>query len=186
MKRIVFVLLLLFSVSLLSAQQIARDTLSRKEISKRKKEAREAERQKQFETIYQMLLSRSFVLEADFIENYMGRRISVKSNLNFMLVDSANAVLQGGADYGVGYNGVGGATIRGEVLSYKLSRNEKQKSCSLYLNVNSISGNYTISVEIPASDYASARVSGMRSGRFVYVGHIIPLKESSVYIGRSL
>ena len=62
MKKLAIFLVVVFLVSFVTAQHMPKDTLSRKEIRKKRKEARDAQLQKDFEATYQMVLDRSFVL----------------------------------------------------------------------------------------------------------------------------
>jgi hypothetical protein len=184
MKKFVILLSLILSVSIISAQEMPKDTINKKEIKKKKKEEREAKLQKQYEANYQMLFNRSFVLEANYIET--DRKYSVSPMLNFLLVDSTNSVLQIGSLYSIGYNGAGGSTAKGKITIYDLSKNDKNKTCSLKMSVNTMAGTFNVSFDITASGNASAWVSGMYFGMLVYDGYLVPLKESKVYIGGTL
>ncbi|MCX6258454.1 MAG: DUF4251 domain-containing protein [Bacteroidia bacterium] len=186
MKKIFIILSLIVFVSILNGQESPKTSLSKKEIRKKKKEEKEAKLQIEFDSIYHLLLGKSFVLEADYVENTAGRRHSVNYLLNFLMIDSENAVLQVGSDNHIGYNDMGGATAKGNITSYKLSRNDEHKSCSLAITVNTMTGHFEISFDIPASGSASAWVYGMNFGRIVFEGRIVPLKYSHVFTGRSL
>jgi hypothetical protein len=184
MKKLVLLLSLLLCVGILSAQEMPKDSIGKKEIKKKKKEEKETKLQKQYETNYQMLFNKAFVLEANYIET--DRKYSVSPMINFLLVDSTNSVLQIGSLYSIGYNGAGGSTAKGKIISYELSKNDKRKTCSLKMSVNTMAGTFHVSFDINSSGYASAWVSGMYFGMLVYDGYIIPLNESKVYIGNTM
>ena len=129
MKKLSILLSLIFMTFLLPAQEMQKDTLSKKEIRKMK---REAETQKQFMDTYQLLVDRSFVLEADHIENQRLNQPKVKSMLNFVMVDSTDFAIQIGSDTHNGRNGAGGTTLKGKITGYNLTRDEKTKSFSCY------------------------------------------------------
>jgi hypothetical protein len=188
MKKLAILFSLIFFVGFLYAQDspISKDTLSRKELRKKRREAREAELQKQFELTYQMLLNRSFVLEADYIRNQRSPNIRVNYLLNFVMVDSINSVIQIGSDRGIGYNGVGGITAKGKITSYKLERDDKHKSFTLSFGMNSLNGFFDVFVNVSASGSSTATISGIRAGKLIYEGRLVPLEESNVYIGHSL
>lgn len=183
MKKFAILLSLIFFASIISAQENSKNTLTKKELRAKKKIEKEIKLQKQFESTYQMLLDSSFVLEADFI-NFKSGRKSVIRKLNFLLVDSSSAILQVGSDYGIGFNGVGGSTAKGTITSYKLSKNDKRKSCSLIMAVSTMAGPFTIIFDISATGSASATVS-LQAGQIIYEGTIVPLKDSEVYKGNT-
>ncbi len=177
------ILLLLFLVPVIISAQEVDTTLSGKQKREQKKLAKEAKLQKQFDSTYQVLSKRSFVLEAEFIENTkVAGRQSVDKLLNFILVDSSNAVLQIGSDKRIGYNGVGGSTAKGKIKTYTLSKNDKKKSCSLFMLVDAMSGSYNVNLDVSASGNANAWVS-LKFSQLHYEGKIVPLKQSKAYKG---
>jgi hypothetical protein len=183
MKTLVISLTLILFAGFLSAQETPEDNLSKKEIRKRKKDEKEAKLQKQYEANYQILFERSFVLEANSVEGKDGYRINVNPRLNFLIIDSANSVLQVGIGTKLGYNGVGGSTAKGKITSYKISKNDIHKSCSLSMMVNTKSGYYRVSIDVSAYGNANAWVLGMTYGDLRYNGYIVPLSESKVFKG---
>jgi len=187
MKRLVIFLSLVFLVGLVHAREIQKDTLGRKEARSRKKAAQEKELQKQFELLYHVLLTRSFVLEADFVERKTGLRFRVNRVLNFVMVDSAEASIQVGADNRLGFNGAGGVTDKGKITGYILTRNDKNRSFFLKMAVrSSLSAHLDIFLDIDAYGNADAVVSGGIFGQyFRFDGRLVPLDESGVYHGQS-
>lgn len=182
-KKIIILLSLLFYSCIGLAQENSRDTITKKETRGKKKAENELNLQKQFERNYQNLLDSSFVLEANFITFKSDRRF-VNSTLNFLLVDSSSSILQIGTGYGIGFNGVGGSTAKGTITSYKLSKNDKRKSCTLIMSVSTMAGPFTIIFDVSADGSASATVS-LKSGQLIYDGTIVPLKDSDVYKGNT-
>lgn len=130
-----------------------------------------------------MLLDSSFVLEANFI-TYKCNRKNVNSTLNFLMVNSTNSVIQIESGYSLGYNGVGGSTAKGTITSYKLSKDDKRKSCTLRMRVSAIDETYDISFDVSASGSASAWVL-LKYGQLLYDGVIVPLNESKIYKGHT-
>jgi hypothetical protein len=184
MKRLIILISLIFSVSIISAQKMPIDSLGKNEIKKKKKEEKEAKLQKQYEEIYKMLFNRSFVLEASYIER-IGNKYIVNQKLNFLMVDSTNAILQLGSLYGIGYNGIGGETAKGKISTYKLTRNDKKKTCSLMMTVLTPIYTFNVSFDIRASGAGTAWISGMYFGLILYDGFVVPLKEAKVIMGNS-
>ena len=81
-----FLIIGLFLVSFNSNSQDNR--MSRQE----QKEARRDKQYFNFQVLDTILKNKSFVLEADFLENEYGNRRPVLSDLNFIKVDSSNVV----------------------------------------------------------------------------------------------
>jgi len=77
-----------FMISLVSNSQEAK--LSRQE----RKEVRKTQMTANFYILDSLLKSKSFVLEADYLQNRYGDRIPVVSDLNFIRVNVSDGVLQ--------------------------------------------------------------------------------------------
>ncbi len=150
---------------------------------KDKKASRDSTLTAKFEYTKQMLQNKDFVLEADYLANRMGERMPVSSTLNFISVDSTNAVLQIGRNTGIGYNGVGGVTAQGNVTRYKLQTDNKRKSFYLSFSVTTPIGSYDINMSVGADGYANATLTGISSGQLIYTGYLVPIENSSVYKG---
>jgi Domain of unknown function (DUF4251) len=153
--------------------------LSRQE----KKELRKAQMNANFIILDSLLNAKSFVLEADFLQNTYGDRISVVSNLNFVKVDKSKGVLQTGSDFRVGYNGVGGVTAQGTVGGWKLSKNLKSLSYSLRFNLLTNIGDYDIFMTVTSDNHATATITGSGPGRLTWEGHLKTVNNSGVFKG---
>jgi Domain of unknown function (DUF4251) len=185
MKTIIFKLASLFltiGLILISFNASSQDNrISRQE----KKEAKRDRQFYNFQVLDSLLERRSFVLEADFLENQYGNRIPVLSNLNFIMVDSTNAVLQTGSNSGEGYNGVGGTTAEGSIERLKIVKDFKNLGFSIRFTVVTNIGVYDVSMTINSSNYARATITGLTRGKLVYDGRIETLYNSGVYKGRN-
>src|SRR5512133_3106367 len=85
------------------AQDFSNDAkLTRKE----KKEARKTRLYANFKAIDTLLQNKTFVVEAEYLQDRYGTNMPVTSNLNFIRVDPGVVVLQTGNNTGMGYNGV--------------------------------------------------------------------------------
>ena len=185
MKTLVVTIIAMFLAASISGQEIKKDTLSRKQARQIKKQQRDAELKIQYDSISQVIDSRQFVLEANFLSNNTGRRVFVLSNLNFIKIDTTYSVIQIGSNRGLGYNGVGGITAEGRITGWKLEKNDKKKSIYISMNVMTNIGIYDVFMDISADGNAIATVSGLRAGRLQYDGKIVPLDESSIYTGHT-
>lgn len=158
------------------------DKLTRQE----KKTARKEQEYVNFQILDSMISNKSFVLEANFLENGYGGRRPVMSNINFIMVDSLKAVLQTGNDNRMGYNGVGGITAEGRISNMKITKNQKSLSFFLRFTVTTQIGFYDVAMNIYSTNYARAEITGLTAGKLIYDGLIQTLYNSRVYKGRSI
>lgn len=180
MKRLVIFLSFVIFGNLALAQVNDKNTsLSRKEIRKVKIE-------QQYQLVKDMIENRDFVLEANFLQDRYGSRIPVSNGINFVSVDSTEAIIQVGSNYRLGINGVGGITARGKITSWKLTENKRKNSFGLRINVMTTIGFYDLFFSIIPSGQATAQLTGLRSGSLTFDGNLVPLENSSVYVGQSL
>ena len=69
---------------------------------KSKKEQKQAALEEQYQKNIALIETMQFVLEADFLVRQSGVQDMVTNVLNYILVDSANSILQVGQNYGMG------------------------------------------------------------------------------------
>jgi hypothetical protein len=187
MKFLLSLVVVLFLAGGLFAQENSNQRNGSKDTKMSKKEQRKAVQTQLFNEKSALLNSRSFVLEADYFISRQGNRISVPGSINFIMVDSAEAVVQLGSNSGMGANGVGGITAKGPISGWKLEPNAKKKIFSLRFNVNSAIGFFTVTMNIPADGKTLAFVNGSAYfDQYDYQGKLIPLSESNAFKGRSL
>lgn len=180
MKKLVTFLALVISVNTMFAQIDDKNTsLSRKEIRKAKNE-------KQYQLVKDMIENRDFVLEANFLQDRYGRRFPVNNGINFVSVDSTEAVIQVGSNTRIGANGVGGVTAKGRITGWKLTENKRKNSFGLRINVMTPIGFYDLFFSILPSGQATAQLTGLKSGSLTFDGNLVPLENSTVYEGQSL
>ena len=181
-------LLILFSflayTSLLPAQETPKDTISRKEIKQKKKAEKEVLRQKQFEHMSQLLENRTFVLEAEYVQDERLNRFNVSSLINFVMVNADTLIGQFGAISAAGENGTGGETGKGIIDTYKLSKKEKDRSFFLAIGIAMPTRHIDIYIDIDASGAARADVVFYAHNHWIYDGNIVAMKDSKVIVGR--
>jgi hypothetical protein len=148
------------------------------------REIRKAERVASFNFLDTLLENRSFVLEADYIQNKWGDRFIVPQMLNFIKVDSSYVVLQTGSNVRFGYNGVGGVTAEGRASDWKLVRNFKNLNYNLRFNVLTDIGVYDVLMWIGADKVARATITGLWPGSLTFDGYIKSLDNSRVFKGQ--
>jgi hypothetical protein len=150
-----------------------------------KKEARAAERLANFHALDSLIEGKNFVLEADFLENQYGNRHPVSSVLNFVKVEPQRVVMQIGSNSYLGYNGVGGITVEGNMERWKIYKNIKRSSIALQFTVTTNLGTYDISMTVNADNSARAVISGYTRGKLIYSGSLVAYNNSNVYKGQS-
>jgi len=152
---------------------------------KEKKEVRKAQLTANFYALDTLLKARSFVLEADFLQNNYGDRVPVSSNLNFIMVNKSNGVLQTGSNMSIGYNGVGGVTAEGNIGSWELNRDAKRLYHTLRFSLLSNIGHYDVFLTVNADNNASAIITGLGRGSLTWNGRIKTLNGSRVFKGQT-
>lgn len=153
---------------------------------KKTKAEKEAEAFLAYQSMDSLVTSRRFVLEADYLSNNRGSRIPVTSTLNFLMADSLTGVIQVGSESGIGANGVGGTTARGNILRWKSITDSKKKSFTITYTVFSSIGTYDVVIFISPYGYATGRISGSFGGSLQFEGKVVPLRKSRVYQGSSI
>jgi hypothetical protein len=187
-------ILIILALSVLAIPGFSQEekVYTKKELRKIAKEERKAQREAEEAAMRElteiMLSNHRFVLEADYVGDNKGARIPVNSTINFIAVDSNKAVLQLGTTYGMGYNGVGGITVDGNVTKYELKviEGKKSKSYNLLIIVMTSLGTYDISFMLNDRGYGDATVRGNTMGQLRYSGNLVPLDISRVYKGTSI
>ena len=180
MKRLLIILAFVISANTLFAQVNDENT------SHNRKEKRKAKTEKEYQLVKDMIENRNFVLEANFLQDRYGRRFPVSNGINFVSVDSTEAIIQVGSNYRLGANGVGGVTAKGKITSWKLTENKKKNYFGLRINVMTTIGFYDLYFSISPSGQATAQLTGLRSGSLTFDGNIVPWENSTVYEGQSL
>jgi hypothetical protein len=174
---------------LISGVQAQEDLrLSKAEIRKLQREQQREEKaamdDRMAEMTRWMIDNQNFVLQADYLSDRYGSRVSVSSNINFLLVDSMQATMQLGSAFSVGYNGVGGTTIDGRISKYEVNAVGKKKdSWNISMIFRSSQGTYDISLMVSPTGYADAIIRGNWSGELNYHGSLVPIAQARIYKG---
>lgn len=190
MKRHVLMLSILFFAGGLTASIYAKGPQDRKAKKEAKKEANEVMKEKRremledyYSNISEILESRNFVLEADYLSDHYGNRITVNSDFNFLKVEDNRAVLQVSSNSSIGHNRLGGITVEGNISTWKVKKNPKTQSVSLSMGIISTTGPYEVQLTVNAEGNSNATVSGIRMGKLVYTGELVPLEISRAFEG---
>lgn len=140
-QHITVILLFFVSFNLSANYYQEKDHLSRKE-------KKDTEREQIYQFHKEILKDGEFVPESNFLQNRYSNRIPVNSTINFIKANEGSAVIQIGSDAGLGYNGVGGITAKGNITKWKVKENDKKKSIDLTMDIMTSIGIYHLNMSI--------------------------------------
>ena len=183
MKKILIVVIGSLLAGSLSAQDIVKDTT----IAVKDTLAKSAiPVDKQFDYLFKILDDKLFVIEANTLNDKSGSQQIVNSRTNFLRFDSTETIIQIADDSGIGPNGLSGTTIKGTISGWKLKKDVKHKSFSVWTNVLAPGGFFNIYITVNIDGNAMAIVSNMTSNNITFRGKIVSLSKSKVYIGHHI
>ena len=180
-----FLLLFFLSSNIYSQQEKSKKELKKEAAEKKKLEKSQAE-ETQFDSTGRLLISRKFVLEAEYLRDEMNSPQRINSQLNFIAVDSLNAVLQIGTTQRFGSNGLGGVTAHGRISNWRLEKNAKNKTYDLFMTIVASTGVYDVNMSVDYTSRANATLTRLTAGKLTFEGPIVPIKESSVFKGQGI
>lgn len=181
MKRITAtVIILLITLAAMAQGQVP--------LTKEEKKILKKEQKKQAERVMTVNTSRAlnssqYILKADRVRGRGGSMINVNPRINFVSVQGDEVYVQLGSDTGIGYNGVGGVTLKGRVTSSTI---EQDKNGTYYIHMNTLgtAGGLTISMHVNVTgDMASAVVQTNWGSRVDFNGKVVPSGRLQVYKG---
>jgi len=174
-----FWILGLFFISLNSNSQERK--LTRQEL----KEVKKARLEANFWVLDSLLKAKSFVLEADYLQNQYGDRIFVTSTLNFIKIDDNNGILQTGSNWRMGYNGVGGVTAEGPIGKWEVYKDTKRMTYTLKFSLLTNIGHYDVMMTVMPDASARATITGLGRGKLTWDGHLVTIENSRVFKGQN-
>jgi len=180
----VFLISLVLSCGLF-AQNKETTKETKKEASQRKKDEKKAEIDRQYKQTTLLLEGKKFVLEAQFLKNNKGERVNVVSNLNFISIDSLSGVIQLGSNNRFGYNGVGGITVQGRIISWKFEKDDTRKNFYLTMTIQGNVDIYDISMSFDYSGYGTATLNGINTGKLTFEGNLLSREETTTFKGQT-
>ena len=182
MKNIIFSFILFFMVIDVAIAQEEKK-LSRKE----RKELKKKEQLELKKALVMLLHTKAWVIEAHTVFDRYNQSYQLNPSINFVGVKDDEGALQLGFNGLIGWNGVGGVTVDGNVTRYEINEGKENSSPSVNLRFQGRGvGSATINITVNTAGQATARVNGDFGDRITFSGIIKPLAESSVYKGQSL
>jgi len=163
---------------------LAQENSNTKKLSrKEKKELRKKEKEAKIKRLSHTIESKRFVFEADQIMDRNAKTYPVISNINFVSIDSNIAVFQLGSASIVGVNGLGGVTIEGKIVNFKLNKNEKNGYYYIVLKVSTKFGFYDMQLDISPLGSTRVKITTSNHRKIGYSGVVKSFEDSNIYQG---
>jgi hypothetical protein len=158
-------------------------------LSKEEKKELKKEQKRQKEAILtkntaEAINSNHFVLKADQIRGRGGFMINVDPMINFVAVQDDEAFVQLGSPTGIGYNALGGITLRGKITSINKNRDKKNGGYIISMNTMGSAGSLTIFIHVNITgEMATASVQSNWGSQVEFNGYLVPWEERDVFRG---
>ncbi len=134
-----------------------------------------------------LLQKKDFVFAADFVRTDEGLTFFLDPSINFISVVGDTATFQFGKNGALGWNGVGGVTAHGTIVSYKYSVTKKQKIMTVTADANLVAPVLPPHFILYVSDDGTAQLvlNLPKGGRVTMTGRIYSPQNSGVFEGQS-
>lgn len=197
MKKIYYLLIMLFAFTLEPGDMMAQNTNGERTMTP--KEARKAERaarkkiiaeqnQLLYEQALQALKNQSFVVEVDQLIFPRGMVEYVSSITNFVYINQGSAVIQvATSNFNPGPNGVGGVTVQGSPSNITMSTDKKG---IVYYNFvdQGIAVSASVNIQmIPGSNRVTVTIyPNFNSNNLTMTGLLVPYEQSNIFQGQTI
>jgi len=176
-----FIVILLIGISVTAQDQVPLTREEKKAL--RKEEKKQREKVMAMNTA-QAIKTGNFVLKANRISGRGGFVTTVDPTINFVSVQGPVAYVQLGSESGLGLNGVGGITLKGNITSYKVTNDDNNGNYFILINTSGISGTLTITMRVNLTgDMASASVTTNWGSTVNFDGDLYPHSKARVFKG---
>lgn len=179
MKKIIFFL----TAIIIGVNLQAQDTDSRKE-QKAERKAIETAKRDSLRTVQESWVKdKTYVLEAQQVYNKIGEVFQMTPSTNFVYLDGENAIVQLSFNGLIGWNGVGGITIKGRITKYEFDDSNKNKPIYIRMTIQGSEGFHDIVLWVSNSGMGEAQVTDIRGNLIKFTGDIVSLSNTRVFIG---
>lgn len=194
MKVTVFIISVLsFLLFVIPSSSFAQETeLSQKEQKKldkeKKKQEKEAASLAEQKFYAQMLENKQYVFMGNTLSGDAGAVYSVTPKFNFLSVNGDQVVFQFSFDGIVGWNGIGGITLKGEIEDYKFEpakTTNKPMRVTARIKTTTHWGKPYFTLTVFEDGYASITMS-VKSGTVNMNGQVVKPEDSGVYEGTEI
>lgn len=180
-KPIIILLAFIFSLGL-NAQEAQKSKKEKREERKQQELTQQNATRAQQESWVE---NKTFVLEASQVFGKKGSQYQLSPSTNFVYINGDQAIVQLSFNGLVGWNGVGGITIKGKITKYEYSTEKKNKPIYIQLGIQGSEGFQDVTLWVSSSGNGEAQVTDMRGNRIRFTGKVLSLEDSKVYIGTS-
>ncbi len=186
MKNLVIILSTVLFSPVIVVNGQAREKDPRQEAYEKKKEKKAEEFRLQKEELTQLAIDRNLVLEATALYGRHASNVTVGPN-NYIMIDSADFVLQTSSPNQIGQNGMGGVTIRGAVTSYNVKEGVGKKPTTVTAQISTFGlGNATLTMRLHDSKNSQATFMTVAGQTITLSGPVTSVEESNVFQGMRL
>lgn len=154
----------------------------KKALRKAKKEEEKRKYEENLVKFEQYAQMRAWVIEAQTVYDKQGNSFQMQPSTNFVFVDNEETTVQLSFTGIIGWNGVGGVTLDGNVGKYEVTRDKNTVSINMSARGASI-GNANIVLTISGDGNGRATVTGNWGERIVFQGRYQSLADSRIYKG---
>ncbi len=195
MKTTIIILSILFAILLAvpqngSAQEsnATNKSLTKKLEKEKKKQEKEAAALAEREKYAEMLQSKRYVFMANTLSGDAGASYSVTPKFNYLSVIEDDIIFQFAFNDIIGWNGIGGITLKGEVEDYRFDPGKNIKkpmrvTARMKANAHWGTPNFTLTV----FDEGYARIiMTIRGETITMAGQVVKPEGSGVYEGREI
>jgi hypothetical protein len=163
-------------------------SLSRKQEKEQKKKAKEAAALADREKYAKMLQDKHYIFMANTLSGDAGVTFSVTPKFNFLKVDGESIIYQFAFDGIVGWNGIGGITLKGEAEHYKFDPGKnvnKPMSVNARMKANAHWGTPYFTLTVYGEGYADIIIN-IKSATLNMRGQVVEIEGSGVYEGTEM
>ena len=188
MKKLLIGMLISFCLVAIQSRsvQAQEDAPTRKQERLDRKKAKALEFEQEKAEVARLAQERDLVLEANTLSGKFGFHATPVGANNYVLIDSADFILQTSSPAYVGQNGIGGVTIRGTIESYEVTTSG-QHVIVVIAQVNTYGlGPATITLNLMGKQNCRATFSTASGIVLNLAGPGTSVSESKVYEGTRL
>ena len=177
-NTIIIILIIIFGHSL-----NAQETKTKRELRAEKKELDIEKRDAYRKVQKQWVDDRTFVLEAQQVYSKIGEMFALSPSTNFVHINGDQAIVQLSFNSIIGWNGVGGITIKGKISKYEVNYENKNIPIYIRMTIQGDAGFHDITIWISSTEAGEAQIVDIKGNRIKFTGKVVSLEDSRVFVG---
>lgn len=152
---------------------------------KQKKEIKKEQLAENLAAIKAAVKDSAFVIEVNNIRGRYTTTNFVNPTTNFIQIENDEIIVQTADNFNVGYNGLGGITVRGNIINYEINEDDASIRLMVQMSSNAL-GFSTVNVSVNASGNATANLRTNFGGYAEFTGDFNLLENASTYEGMTI